>query len=211
MAFAPVWIDWQGKRVLVVGGGAVARRKAASFAAWGADVMVVAPHFSAAFSDWKGGRIERAFAPGDLEGAALAVFATDDPRVQNEGERIARERGILVNRADDASCGDVHMAKRVFAGGVEAALYTGEGPFLFRAIASDVERALAPWSRERIDLLLAHRRRVLDQVGRDDEASAMLDALLTISPEALAFGLSLSMSDWILWMRARVREGEKDR
>ncbi|MEO9108916.1 MAG: NAD(P)-dependent oxidoreductase, partial [Jatrophihabitantaceae bacterium] len=79
----PLLLDVTGRRVLVVGGGVVATRRAIALAAAGAQVRVVAPKVS---EDLHGVDVDlelREFADSDLDGAWLAVAATDNPTVNS--------------------------------------------------------------------------------------------------------------------------------
>ena len=82
----------------MVGGGAIACRRISVLQSFGAEVTVVAPV-------WKGrGEPERWLArpyeKGDLNGALLAVAATDDRAVNRQVGEDARALGIPVSVAD---------------------------------------------------------------------------------------------------------------
>ena len=100
----PLLHDFTGERVLVFGGGPVGARKARRFARE-ARVVVVSPAFTDAdFGDAE--RVRAAPTPEDVPEwferiePALAIAATDDGAVNDAVARVARERGILRNRAD---------------------------------------------------------------------------------------------------------------
>ena len=82
MTFLPIFIQLQDRRCLVVGGGAVAARKAGRLLRAGARVMVVAPDLCRELRKRRDlGEIQheaRAFARQDLEGVWLCIGATDD-------------------------------------------------------------------------------------------------------------------------------------
>jgi precorrin-2 dehydrogenase/sirohydrochlorin ferrochelatase len=100
----PLFHDFEGERVLVFGGGSVGARKARRFARE-AEVVVVAPEFGD--REFGGSTLLRG-APDpeevpewiDQADPALVVAATDDAAVNAAVEEAARERNILVNRAD---------------------------------------------------------------------------------------------------------------
>lgn len=81
----PLFLDLTDRRVVVVGGGRVATRRVLSLLQQDADVVVVAPWAAeelqrlalAGAIAWH----RRAYAPGDLEGAWLAIAATDQQDV----------------------------------------------------------------------------------------------------------------------------------
>ena len=100
----PLYHDFTDETVLVFGGGPIGARKARRFAAE-ADVIVVSPDFDA--DDYGGAALVRA-RPGpdavagwvDRVAPALVVTATDADAVNDAVAAAARERGVLVNRAD---------------------------------------------------------------------------------------------------------------
>jgi uroporphyrin-III C-methyltransferase / precorrin-2 dehydrogenase / sirohydrochlorin ferrochelatase len=101
MRYFPLFADLHGRRVLVVGGGAVAERKVRLLLEAGAQVLLVAPQVT----DWLASnpavevRRER-FRPEQFSGAVLVIAATDDPAVNAEVAATGRERNVLVNVVD---------------------------------------------------------------------------------------------------------------
>ncbi|SEW14149.1 precorrin-2 dehydrogenase/sirohydrochlorin ferrochelatase family protein [Natrinema salifodinae] len=100
----PLLHDFTDATVLVFGGGPVGARKARRFARE-ARVLVVSPAF--ADRDFDGAELIRAAPePDDVAGwleratPALVVAATDDAALNEAVAEAARDRGILVNRAD---------------------------------------------------------------------------------------------------------------
>lgn len=95
----PLFVSLNGKKAVVIGGGKVALRRAAVLKNFGAEVTVIAPEISEIL---EGAEFRfRPYVQGDLEGAYLAVAATDAPEVNAAVGREAREKGTLFNRADD--------------------------------------------------------------------------------------------------------------
>lgn len=83
---APLWLDLAGRRVVLVGGGAVAARRARGFVADGADVLVVSPRLAPELRRLValgavGWRATEYRGPADLDGAWLVHAATGDPAV----------------------------------------------------------------------------------------------------------------------------------
>lgn len=94
----PLFVDLRNKKAVLVGGGAVACRRAAVLESFGADVTVITPH-------WQGTNppkhwLERRYEPGDLQGAFLAVAATDDRAVNRQIGEDAKALGVPVSVAD---------------------------------------------------------------------------------------------------------------
>jgi uroporphyrin-III C-methyltransferase/precorrin-2 dehydrogenase/sirohydrochlorin ferrochelatase len=96
----------QGRRVLVVGGGAVATRRIPTLLDVGADIVLVSPAVTASLEDLAAaGRIrweERGYADGDCAGAWLVCACTDDPAVNAAVAAAAEQQRTWCVRADDA-------------------------------------------------------------------------------------------------------------
>jgi hydroxymethylbilane synthase len=109
----PIALALRGRRVLVVGGGAVAERKVRGLLEAGAAVTVVAPSLSAELRAAAASGVdlvERPFTEADVEGATLAFAATDRDEVNAAVVAAARARGILVNDATAAERSDFATA-----------------------------------------------------------------------------------------------------
>lgn len=95
----PLFVSLAGEPCLVVGGGAVGRRRAEALARFGAYVTLVDPRGAAGVPD-RVRVVERAYEPGDETGCRLVVAATGRRAVNRlVGERC-RRLGIPVSVAD---------------------------------------------------------------------------------------------------------------
>ena len=96
----------RGRRVLVVGGGAVATRRIPALLDAGADIVLVSPSVTASLEDLAAaGRIRwepRGYADGDCAGAWLVCACTDDPEVNAAVAAAAERQRTWYVRADDA-------------------------------------------------------------------------------------------------------------
>ena len=94
------------RRVLVVGGGAVATRRIPALLDAGADIVLVSPSVTASLEDLAAaGRIRwepRGYADGDCAGAWLVCACTDDPEVNAAVAAAAERQRTWYVRADDA-------------------------------------------------------------------------------------------------------------
>lgn len=120
----PLFVDLTGKKAVVIGGGAVGLRRAEVLARFGAEVTVVSPALSHMAEGVR--HVPRKYAPGDLEGAFLAVAATDDARVNETAGREARRLGVLFNRSDCPSDCDFFFPAICEGAGIVAGL-VGDG------------------------------------------------------------------------------------
>lgn len=129
MGFLPVVLEFSGRRVVLVGGGEVATRKAELFVKADARLMVVAPQVSgglaSAAEEGKCELLLRPYRQGDLAGASLAVAATDRPEVNRQVARDAAALGIPVNVAYPAAEGDCILPATLSVGGLQLAVSTG--------------------------------------------------------------------------------------
>jgi siroheme synthase-like protein len=100
----PLLVEASGLRVLVVGGGAVAARKASAFCEAGANVRVVSPaagdDILGLARDGKLALVSRVFAAGDVADAELVIAATSDRATNAAVAEEARAVRCLVNVAD---------------------------------------------------------------------------------------------------------------
>jgi uroporphyrin-III C-methyltransferase/precorrin-2 dehydrogenase/sirohydrochlorin ferrochelatase len=101
----PLALRLDGRRVLMVGGGAVATRRAPALLAAGALVEVVSPELTPALhAHADAGRLTwlaRRFEPADVDGAWLVQVAVDDPAAAAQVSAAAEERRVFCVRADD--------------------------------------------------------------------------------------------------------------
>jgi uroporphyrin-III C-methyltransferase/precorrin-2 dehydrogenase/sirohydrochlorin ferrochelatase len=95
-----------GKKVVVVGGGTVARRRLGLLVASGADVHVITRAATPAVEAMSGITLSlRDYRDGDLDGAWYAIAATDDPQINAAVVAEAEARHIFCVRADAARAG----------------------------------------------------------------------------------------------------------
>lgn len=132
MSGVPILLEGSALTVLVVGGGAVAVRKAAAFAAAGAAVRVVARAPSAAMRELaEGGGVVlqvRAYARDDIGDAALVIAATNDRATNAEVADDAHASSRLVNVADAPETGSFATMATHRAGGLVVGVSAGGVP-----------------------------------------------------------------------------------
>lgn len=102
MGYFPLFIDLHDKPCLIVGGGAVAARKAEKLLPYGPKLTLVAPEFHPDLCALPGVlRIERFFLPEDIAGQTLVIAATDDPAENRAIRSLCQARSIPVNVVDN--------------------------------------------------------------------------------------------------------------
>ena len=136
----PLFLDLTGRRVVVVGGGAVAARRSRVLHDAGAHVLVVAPVIGDdVYADE---RRDADFTATDLDGAWLAVACTDDVAVNNAVAAAADERGIWCSRADNADESRAWVPAAGVVDDIQVAVTAGGDPGRARALRDDAVRAL---------------------------------------------------------------------
>jgi precorrin-2 dehydrogenase/sirohydrochlorin ferrochelatase len=127
--YYPVFLDLAGRLCVIVGGGAVALRKARTLADYGADVVVIAPDVSEELIGMQADGLvtveQRGYVRGDLAEAFLAVCATDSEEVNRAVHAEAEERRCLVNVVDVPELCSFIVPSVVRRGGLQIAISTG--------------------------------------------------------------------------------------
>ena len=98
-SYFPMMINIINKKVLIVGGGKIASRRAVTLLKCGAEVICVSPNFCDEFPE-NTTKIFRTFKPDDLNEIFLVTAATDNRSVNHYVAVEAKKRNILVNIAD---------------------------------------------------------------------------------------------------------------
>ena len=148
MGYYPVFMELDGRPVLLVGGGRVAHEKLYKLVEAGADVTLVAPELTsevrAYVDDGRVRHLVRGFELGDTEGFELVFVATDNGAVNRAVADEARAAGILVNAADDVANCDFILPSLAKRGELAIAASTGGS-----------SPAMARWLRERLEEFLS--------------------------------------------------------
>ena len=144
-AYYPVFLNINGKKCVVVGGGQVALRKVKTLLEHGAVVEVVSPNLGSELSQLaESGQIrllQRSYRAGDLQDAVIVIAATNDRNTNLEVAKEARKRGVLVNVVDDAESSDFIAPSYLRRGDVTIAVSTGgRSPALARKIRTRLEK-----------------------------------------------------------------------
>ena len=144
MKHLPLFFDLAGRKVVVVGTGAMAERRIALAGSAGADVRQVA-------------KVQ----PADLRAAVAVLVATGDLERDTEAQRIAKSVGVPVNVADRPQMSDFIMPAIVDRDDVVVAVSTG-----------GASPTLATILRGRIEALLPERIGVLARLAQTFRAQA---------------------------------------
>lgn len=174
----PVFLRFDHRRVVVVGGGPVAASKIPALLAAGGEVTVIAPHVSDAIDRSTVRVIEREFVPADLD-AAWFVTAAATADVNRDVRMAAEQRGIFVNAVDDPENATAYLGGTIARGGVTVAFSTsGQAPalagLLREAFDELVPADIGTWVERASELRKRQRR---DGVAMPQRRPELLEAL----------------------------------
>src|SRR5512135_2668440 len=135
-----------GRRVLVVGGGAVAQRRLPGLIDAGADVVIVAPDLTATVegivaagaAQWE----RRRYRAGDLDGAWYALALTNDPLVNAQVVADAEAARVFCVRADDGAAGTAVTPATGRDGPVTIGVLGGGDPLRAAAVRDGIVEVL---------------------------------------------------------------------
>jgi precorrin-2 dehydrogenase/sirohydrochlorin ferrochelatase len=123
--------------------------------------------------------LERAYRPGDLEGARLVVAATDDPAINEAIWREAESRGCLINVVDDPAHCNFYVPATVRRGTLTISISTGgNSPGLARRLRQALETQFDETYEPYLALLGELRPLVQERIGDPAQRRALWDTLL---------------------------------
>ncbi len=197
-----MFLKLEGRQCLVVGAGKVGEPKIGGLLETGARLRVVALDASPTVREWaRAGKLDlelRAFSAEDLDGAFLAVVATNSRSLNERVYHEARNRGVLCNVVDVPDLCDFFYPAVVRRGDLQIAISTaGQSPSLAQKIRQQLEKQFGPgyaaWVAELGEtrkLILASdlaKERKLDLLHSLASREA-LEAALAQTPELAAKG-----------------------
>jgi uroporphyrin-III C-methyltransferase/precorrin-2 dehydrogenase/sirohydrochlorin ferrochelatase len=180
----PIFLKLEGRRVLLVGGGAVATSKLPALLDAGADVTVVSPTVTDTIAQARVHIEHRQFRASDIDPAWL-VIAAATPAVNRQVARTAAGQRVFVNAVDDPENASAYLGGVLRRGGVTVAISTdGRSPALAGLLREGLDALLPPdldrWSATALE----ERRRWKEHgVPMPHRRSQLLEALNALYAE----------------------------
>lgn len=142
--YYPVYLAIKDRLCVIIGGGQIAEGKIASLLECGGNIRMIAPEVTEDVQDMADSGVlkleKREYREGDLEGAFVAIAATDDNAVQRRIKAEAERLGVLLNVADVTHLCDFIAPSVVRKGEVTVAISTaGVSPALARKLRETLE------------------------------------------------------------------------
>lgn len=186
MDYLPIFVDIKNKPCLIVGGGAVAARKADLFIKSGAIVTVVAPELGAEMKHhlahgkivWEINTFS-AEAMTHFPKPKYVISATDEQSVNEAVYRYCQQNDIPVNVADQTEYCDFILPAIVDRDPMTIAISTGgRSPVLARLMKARLETMIPGGFSRLADLVGRYRQKVKDSITSLDGRKAFWESLL---------------------------------
>lgn len=166
-------LDMKTRRVLVVGGGTVGKRKIAALIDTGAEIEVVSPEVLPEIEAWqKEGKLiwhKRAFQPKDVSKKEFVFCTTNQREINQEIARLARQARAWVNVSDCPYEGDLFIPASHQQGKLRLTVSTdGESPGVARQVRQKLEEDFGVEWKEYLDLI-AKLREEFKEIGSPKE------------------------------------------
>ena len=179
MKYYPAFLDISGKKVVVVGGGAIAERKVLALMRSGAVVTVVSPELTPRLSQEKEKKairhIGRGYRKGDLKGSFLVIAATDAPALNS---RVARDAAVPVNVVDVPKECTFIAPSVVRRGPLTIAISTeGKSPAFAGTLRRELETTYGPEVGGYLTFMGAFRKKALAAVSDRKQRERLLKDL----------------------------------
>ncbi|MEH7013227.1 NAD(P)-dependent oxidoreductase [Neobacillus niacini] len=207
MNYFPLLMNIDYKKVVIVGGGHVARQKVEALLPTNALVTVISPavteklqnYINEGLVTWK----EKAFEPADLDDAALIFAVTNDEEVNNAVEEAAQHWQLL-SRADAKGRVDFINPAVVRRGDFVLTVSTsGASPGLTRQVKNDLEEQFGVHYEQYVSFLKEARQRIL-QMSTGDAKKQLLAELL--DPQLLQWMEQGQKQKCEAWLHQRIGE-----
>jgi len=183
MAKYPMFLELSGRRAVVIGGGAVAVRKARSLLEAGARLVVVAEKVDEVLTELctgaGAGLIRSKYSKEYLSEAVLAIAATSDPELNKRIYKDCQELEILCNVVDEPQLCDFFVPAVVKRGDLQIAVCTeGYCPAYAGHIKEQLEKLFTEKHGQFLAELEAVRKQILKDVPDPADRKAMLGELV---------------------------------
>jgi precorrin-2 dehydrogenase/sirohydrochlorin ferrochelatase len=183
MKYYPAFLDLRKRPCTVVGGGAVAERKALSLLTAGADVTVISPSLTPKLHELSvSGKIthlQKNFEEQDIDRAFLVIAATDSPEVNSGAARACGKKNVLVNVAVPPAESSFIVPSVVERGDLLIAVSTGgASPALSKKVRQELEKQYGPEYGLLLRELASLRKRMLEEVPDEDARRKIFQAIV---------------------------------
>ena len=199
MAKYPIFLELSGRRVVVIGSGAVAVRKAQSLLAVGARLVVVADTIDDTLTvlcqDKNAELIRSRYSKDYLAGAVLVIAATNKPQLNRQIYKDCQELEILCNVVDEPQIADFFVPAVVKRGHLQIAVGTeGHCPAYAGHIRKKLEQSFTNKHGEFLAELEKVRQNIIKDVPDPANRKALLGQL--VDDESFEYFIQNGPTEW---------------
>jgi len=183
MAKYPIFLELTGRRVVLIGAGAVAVRKAQSLLAAGARLVVVAERINDVLTNLCTGTgaelIRSKYSKDYLAGAVLAIAATNNQQLNRRIYEDCQELEILCNVVDQPELCDFYVPAVVRRGDLQIAIGTeAYCPAYAGHLRKKLEKNFTDKHGDFLAELESFRKHIIKDVPEQAERKALLGELV---------------------------------
>ena len=183
MARYPIYLELTGRRVVVIGAGAVAMRKAQALLETGARLVIVAKDIDdkvpVRYAGTEAELIKSKYSKDYLAGAVLVIAATNKPQLNKQIYKDCQQLEILCNIVDQPQLCDFFVPAVVKRGGLQIAVGTeGHCPAYAGHIRKKLEKIFTEKHGQFLTELETLRRRIINDVSEPSERKVLLGNLV---------------------------------
>jgi len=141
MGWTPLFLQMDGKNVLVVGAGEVGSRRARRFLEAGANVIILDRKFPEDLIEFGATFKPLAEIEEWVEWSEIVIVATGDPELNEKVAKLASYK--LLNRADTPEEGNLIVPSSFFIGDMQLCIYTGgKSPLMARELRKKIQKVI---------------------------------------------------------------------
>ena len=172
----PIFVNLEGRRVVVIGGGGVAHRKIEVLAGAGAEVLVVAKNIIKEICEGPEVKlIEGEYKDKYLDGAVLVIAATSDNDLNRKVYDDCRKMRLLCNVVDVPELCDFFVPAVARRGDLQIAIGTeGHCPAYAAHIRRKLEAIFTDKHGEFLVELGAMRKKVIEMVDAPNRKTVLM-------------------------------------
>ena len=180
----PIYLNLQDRRVVVIGAGAVAARKAQPLLEANARLTIISEKIDQQLQSLCDNSntklIEAKYSKSYLVGATLAIAATNDKQLNRKIYRDCQELEILCNVVDDPSLCDFFTPAVIRQDDLQIAIGTdGNCPAFAGHLREKLARIITPEHGRFLTELKKLREKVIKQIADTDERKVILGYLVS--------------------------------
>jgi precorrin-2 dehydrogenase / sirohydrochlorin ferrochelatase len=183
VTYYPVYLDVSNRLCVIIGGGEVAARKAQRLVQCGARVTVVGKRLSPEMMAMKEkhavSHIDADYGIEHLQGAFMAIGATDRDDINELIAGDARSLGILVNIVDDPGHCDFILPSVMNRGDLSISISTGgKSPALAKKLRLEMEERYGSEYVVLLNILGLLREKIVTDGTSSDENRKLFESVL---------------------------------